>query len=207
MSDEGPHQADFSAVIAEARRATEAAWGKAPKAEPVNLHRSLLEAFRTARGARINDPVIRAWAKRWKWGDGGALLLGPSGVGKTTGALAIAHRMIQAARGGEREDRHRVESVQFISAYDAAAAPPDDLQRLKLARLVLLDDLGWEDGYRSKIPELIHARAANRFPTVATSGMTAEELAERYGAALVRRIVSVPVQGDVIDTRAARGLR
>ncbi len=149
--------------------------------------RSLPEAFRNARfGAggsvdefvrpfeRIADAqqLVVASAQR-------VALVGPPGAGKTTLGVAMLRAWMA---------RSRLPAV-FVEAFalsGGAMKLDDDLVR---APLLLIDDLGAERNMASTlVPELIYQRHAHDRPTWITTGFTPEQVLERYGGGIVRRV-------------------
>lgn len=119
---------------------------------------------------------------------GPAYFTGAAGSGKTS--LAVA-----ALRGHfERHDR----SVLFVPAYKLGVAriqhpagqgEPDVVRRALKADLLLLDDVGAElQTANNAVPFVLQARHDANRPTWVTTGETKDQLAEKYGAGVQRRI-------------------
>jgi hypothetical protein len=119
-----------------------------------------------------------------------ALLMGPTGCGKTSAALWLRSgfpgEWMGARELGACERRHPL-----------GDGTPPAFELACTARVLYLDDLGTED--QRDVPVLQHVldRRYSRvppLPTVTTTGLTAAQLTERYGAATVRRMVDQHVK-------------
>ena len=66
--------------------------------------------------------------------------------------------------------------------------PQPDVHRACNARLLVLDDVGWNPHDASVVAHVLHERMERRRATIVTSGMTSEALRERYGAAVLRKL-------------------
>lgn len=146
--------------------------------------------------ARVAVKDFTAGALGWRWGHGNLLLLGPTGTGKTT-ACAVLFRLLLAQ--GVRDGGPAWENARFMAwfrADDLAEAKREwplgkgeapDLMRASRARLLVLDDAGW-DRDPSACSVVLAARYEAALPTILTSGKTEHELIGHYGAAVVRRM-------------------
>lgn len=143
----------------------------------------------------------------------GAVLLGPTGCGKTTTQVHIACRLIQRGleqgRGWPR--------MRFIKATDLALARrktplgEDEAPLVRdamNAQLLFLDDLGQEhSGTDTAIWETLDHRYDKGRPTIVTSGLTTEQFTERYGEAFTRRILTTRgVEGRIYSAFARPAL-
>lgn len=185
-------------------RAAQAEGRAVLQSDPVDVDPDLREALARYRGGKIADERLQGWLRSWTWEGGGSVLIGPSGIGKTTAAVHLAGRIIaEAYRQDTREARFLAESTRFVTSYDLARAWQREhatkLERWRLARILIVDDLGWEDSHRSMLPEVIHDRYRRQYVTIATSGMTAPQLVEHYGFALTRRIAESSGEGALVD--------
>lgn len=146
----------------EARRARIAAKRAELEARP-GVHPRLLEAVR-----RRPTPS--------------ALLLGPTGVGKTTAAL-----WLRAGLAGPW--RHARELAACERRHPLGEGEPPALSEACSAPVLYLDDLGTEDVRDvAVLQHVLERRYAAGLPTVTTTGLTRDQLTERYGAATVRRL-------------------
>lgn len=153
--------------------------------------RYLVEVEPGALARHIADRRLLAIACRWN-ADSGRLVLGPTGVGKSL-SFAQAARRLAAAR-----DRGlRVPKVFWFRADELARGSAETIAQAKRAPVVVLDDLGWERRGRV-ITEVIGARYDAGRVTVATSGLTAVMFLDRYGDAILRRLVEVG-GGELVD--------
>lgn len=164
-------------------------------AQSFEVDPGLRQAIRRYRQG-VMVPKLKEWARTWQWEGGGTALLGETGAGKTSAMVLLARRLLNRARQEDTAEARRLaESIRFVTSYQIANASQRQtadnglLERCRLARLLFLDDLGWEQPFGSKLPEIIHDRYQSGYVTVITSGMTLEQLNDHYGAALIRRIV------------------
>ena len=124
--------------------------------------------------------AVEAWQPRDDQGPcGGLVLLGPTGVGKTTAAVHLVRRCLARYEAAT--------STMFALAADLADGTDVDIERAKRVRLLVLDDLGREYDPRNRLFRVLDHRCSYR-PTVITSGVRPEELDERFGGAMVRRM-------------------
>jgi DNA replication protein DnaC len=122
-------------------------------------------------------------------GSPGLLLFGPSGSGKTSLACALL-------RAWEARDVRR--RGVFLPAWKLAVAraqyglghgEPPEVERALSAALLVLDDLGSERNTATNaVPDVIFERAYAGRLTWVTTWMTAEQVAQRYGDGIARRL-------------------
>jgi DNA replication protein DnaC len=131
------------------------------------------------------DKRMLEFSARW-CGDCGALLLGPTGCGKSLAAATAMNRLTL------RKPRHWAAWVRsdalgrLMTNRDNAA----DVCRIKSVHLLVVDDLGYER-FPEPALELIGERYDRDLPTVVTSGLTSAEFQLRYSAATARKIIEV----------------
>jgi len=163
------------------------------------------EKTATIRGA-VGDKQLLEWAEGYD-GKSGALLIGPTGVGKSA-AASLALRGLIERHLSTWEQHHppthqtrylweapRFLSLRWTSAVAIGAARresqlgsrPTDLVRAEEPEVVVIDDLGWEQDAQTVI-EVLAARYDAAKVTIATSGLGISALADRYGDSVVRRI-------------------
>lgn len=147
---------------------------------------------------------LAAWSRR----EGNMVLLGPSGIGKTTAMRAIGLRILDAATDTldiEAKDLRFACGVRFVSALDIARARATMaikhsttkainkaqriLGQIESATLLLIDELGSEDGRfdPGAVRDAIELRYRERRPMIVTTGKTLEEISDRYGEAVARK--------------------
>lgn len=162
-------------------------------------------------------PQLQKVAAEWSPSRGSILLLGPTGVGKTSAAVALAHRLAdeaeRAALGDavSAESRAHVELVgraHWTTAWEIVRAQREQrlgagesglIQDAVHASILFLDELGPEPNAQGELLfDIIDRRVTRGRPTIVTSGRTREELVQRYGAALLRRLMATGL-GAVVD--------
>lgn len=142
-------------------------------------------AQRTDRGAW---PALR---RALEGGPKTVLLTGHAGAGKTTLATAAYRQLLEA--GG-----HRTGLWLPVARLVAAATresrlgeEPRVLGQARRCSVLLLDDLGAEprgDLSRATVDDVVSGRHREQRWTIVTSGLSAEQLTERYGAGVTRRL-------------------
>jgi len=154
------------------------------------------------------DRTLYAAAKGWKRRAGNLLMLGPTGIGKTALAHAIARRILSTAINAkelDERDQHFACNLRWYAASKLAVArrqaplgegEASAVDNASRASLLVLDELGFEVSTDVTLFDVIDARYVRRAPTIVTCGRSAASLAERYGSAFVRRLVEL---GSVVD--------
>lgn len=146
----------------------------------------------------VKSPAVLDAVDGWRRRQGGLVLLGPTGCGKTTAAVALAYRILDVARDRAlpAAEMKFAAGMLFVSAKDLAVARRESklgsmpaLERAaRGASLLILDELGYETRLDSTIDDLADLRYREGLPTIATSGLTEAEFAARYGDAVKRRL-------------------
>jgi len=130
-------------------------------------------------------------------------LLGSTGVGKTTAAVAICHRILETAetKAIPAEKFRLARGLRWTAAWDLGAAgrqwklgdglPPQIAEAVR-APLLIIDDLGKESRPRDTEDDAIWTVLDQRyrqrgFVTIVTSKLRMSELGERYGLDARRR--------------------
>lgn len=157
----------------------------------------------------------------WRPTDGNLLILGETGIGKSSAMLAIGLRILDAASAGRLEgDAYKLaKGLRYASGLDLGRAlsraiaaqqrgdredgDPPLVARAKRASLLLLDEIGYEESRFDPhaVRDVLDARYRAFATTIATSGKTIDELNERYGAATMRRLTHA---GVVVDLHPSR---
>jgi DNA replication protein DnaC len=124
-------------------------------------------------------------------------LLGPAGSGKSTLAVTLAKAWTSV----------NARPSVFVAAVDLGVARQQHglgegeaalVRRAMGAELAVLDDLGVElDAGAPVVAHVLHHRYDRERPTIATTGLSVEQLANRYGAGVARRLVET-VGGAVV---------
>lgn len=175
---------------------------------------------------RFGDPEFQKYTHRaakavrvaeaWRPNQGSLVLLGPTGAGKTITAVALAYKLLDRAESLEvpPEFVRFVKGLWFTVGRDLANArrlhplgvgESPTILAAQDATLLLLDEIGYEStrapdgGQDTAIFDVLDARYRASKPVVVTSGLTKAKFADRYGAALVRRLEEV---GQVVDLHA-----
>lgn len=170
----------------------------------------------------IKDSRLRVFAERFDpRKNGGAIVLGPTGCGKTVAALCMMVRCIVDAHMKAFE--HDC-SVPFTSraehttpprwaAYDArdignavqrtplGEPEPAILRDAASASVLILEDLGWERNFHiESLIDVAAPRYRRQLPTIVTSGEKHDALRERYTDAVLRRFWNIEGKdGAIID--------
>lgn len=111
-----------------------------------------------------------------------ALLLGPTGVGKTSGA-----KWLLAGR------KHELIKCDDLSKADRehplGNGSPRLVDRAKSAKLLILDDVGTDLQHGvATLQSVLDHRYDKKLPTIVTTGLTLSELRNHIGAPYLRRI-------------------
>lgn len=129
-------------------------------------------------------------------------LLGPAGSGKTSLAVALAHAFaantgkpalfVPAVALGVARQQHSLGAGEAPLVRQAIGAP-----------LLVLDDVGQElEAGSSVVAYVVQHRYDDARPTVVTSGLRPEQLAQRYGAGVFRRLVEAIGGAVVVKLRS-----
>lgn len=153
---------------------------------------------------RVSSPKLRAFAERYTFARGNALVLGPTAIGKTTAMDAMEQRLIAEAieaRAPESPISAALRTTGLrlarVMREQRLGTTSEDLDQARRARVLFLDEIGQEHADPRWLLELLDDRYLARAITITTSGLTRGELEKRYGSGAFRRLVE-PV-GVVID--------
>lgn len=143
-----------------------------------------------------------------------AAIVGPSGAGKTTLALAVALASVRLAnghlrastaedlevviKGGNRRTRHATNHPVFMQAQDISTCrrfsplgqEPKAIYKAKQSWMLILDDIVGCKDQDNDLYGVIWHREAENLPTIITSTMSAKEMDSTYGATFSRRVFS-----------------
>lgn len=165
----------------------------------------------------IEDPAVRKTALdviagRWTrtiGRSGWVLLLGPTGVGKTSVATAVGHKLIDfAARADGSASEHRkairfAREARMMTGRQLATArqrhrlgegDPGEVLIAYDASLLVLDEVGRDSP--EEVRDVVFHRARASRPTIMTSSLTKDRFASWIGIDMVRRIEE---NGVVVD--------
>jgi DNA replication protein DnaC len=147
----------------------------------------------------------------------GFLLLGPTGAGKSLGAMMALRRAVRSRKLRELSPGfivYQPVKVFWASAIDLAHADrrhrlgdgaPDVVHEAISAELCVLDDLLW-GAKDDSLLEVISGRYNANKPTIATAGSRYEEVQNRLGDAAVRRLLECSgSKGIILDLYTRRG--
>lgn len=124
-----------------------------------------------------------------------ALLMGPTGCGKSTSAALLVHRALAEFEQSRGERCAAVVGLVWVRAtrlgvaerqHSLGAGEADVLTSAKRAGLLVLDDLGLEEP-GAVLPVLAH-RYDEGLPTIVTTGLTRGGLTKHLAAAGVRLV-------------------
>ncbi len=184
----------------------------------------------------IQDPRLAALAVNYDPDkDGGRLVLGPTAVGKSVTGMAVSRRLhetdlvdqLRRQLGivpTERTDYQRHSLKRGVTYWCRAQDLPimrlqtplgegeaEGIRYAKSRWFLWLDDLGWESnraGAGDVVTEVIAERYDSGLPMYVTSGLTLEAFTEKYGDAIVRRIVEAGSKpGAVVNLWQAQAIQ
>jgi hypothetical protein len=190
----------------------------ASRCEIVDATRPLLAALPPWEWAAVTNrewrgrvhPRALAVAERWTSLRGSVVLLGPSGIGKTSALRALAWRLrLEALCAGDVA--HPIVNAWWCSAVELCRArrelprgkPDLELERATKASVLFLDEIGQEDSDPRWLLELLDERYRRRRPTLTTTGLTRPQVETRYGSGSARRLVEP--NGQFVDLHGGEG--
>jgi len=146
--------------------------------------------------ARIAPAFIKM-ADTWTYSHGNAVMIGETGLGKTTTAAVMLLQLMRAGFHGSEADWALAQDARWYRAQELESAikghplgrsEPPDMRSAMTTRLLVLDELGWERDLKV-IDDLFAARSSDeRRVTIVTSGLDSNKIQERYGEAVWRRL-------------------
>ncbi len=145
---------------------------------------------------RISDDRLVDAVMCWEWGPN-LLLMGPTGLGKTTAAALLWRRLVVRGVQAGGQEWARARRLVWCAAErlpEARARHPlghgevPEMAAAYAASLLVLDDLDQEKAVRPWVSRILKSRYDAGAPTVLTTGLDARELTETFGAAIVRRM-------------------
>lgn len=171
---------------------------------------------------RCNPRVIEA-VKKWQPLErvsvdrvkaNGLVLCGRTGVGKSTAVLARLHQVARKMRDATAAGTLAVKyppSIGWVAEkklVGAAFGDESELQRARRVGLLIIDEFGYAGGDRAQrgrtpaILDVMSERYDRQLPTVVTTGLRRDEIAARYGSAILRRMSTNATVVEVHDEEA-----
>jgi hypothetical protein len=158
------------------------------------------------------DPRIIAALRSWVPTREGLVLLGDTGRGKTTGAVAWARAMLDRARTAD--EVRFASGIRFANALDLSRLRRDSklgdtpraIRTAKACGLLILDEVGGTAAGPAELElvvEVMQARYTSNLPTLVTSGRTELGLIDRYGEPFKRRMCELATVVSCFDGRPA----
>lgn len=167
------------------------AWREAQwrRAIPARFHDARLDAVRALHGDEVAD-TLGVWVDV-KVERPNVLLFGPVGTGKTFAGVAALRPV--------HEHGHTV-AVWPVTSFLEATAPGSSRQEEAMASAIdsdvlLFDDLGMERGTEwvaERVYEVVNRRWLDNLPTIVTSNVPADGMAEAVGERVWSRLVDGP---------------
>jgi len=181
--------------------------------------RTLPESYHTWAEVKTHaDARIVKGLAEWTRSSGSLLVIGPTGIGKTTAVCARVRAMIEATirrvhppmlpidastvrfcAGIRWTDARALVRASIEWKWGHGSAP--EVEQAERATLLVLDELGYELSRTDAIHKLIEDRYKLQRLTITTSGLTWQELEKRYGDAVARKLHGGS-SGTVIDCHA-----
>jgi len=159
----------------------------------------------------LADAVILEAAESWRIEQSALVLAAPTGAAKTASIVAWAYaeqarRLADVDAGGKPQPLDFVFTTGFELAkaraqHQLGAGEAPAVRAALDAKLLLLDEVGFEPMRDRVIFEVVMHRMNQRKPCVLTTGRTEEEFSERYGAATWRRFTETAVLGMSFPTK------
>lgn len=167
--------------------------------------RTMPEAFHSwAEVAAKADKRIVEALRAWTRPGGNLVLLGPSGVGKTTAVCARVRGIIDSAIRGAKDPESFAwaTGIRWVDAPALAKASRNhalgrgdapEIATAVGATLLVLDELGYEQARDRTIADVIEQRYNRQLLTISTSGRTRAEMVQQYGDAVFRKLIATGV--------------
>lgn len=168
------------------RRAREDVWRRLPK-----VHR----ANQADLAARVRDARLLGPARAWTWGSPCLLMSGPTESGKSSAAALVVLRAIAKGREADAPLWRGIrwyganELMRHAREWSLGAGECPEVRQASTCGLLILDDLGNEQEWQTTTFDLLQARYERGLPNIVTTGLRPAQLIERYGDAVLRRII------------------
>lgn len=196
--------ARYAAAEAEAsRRAVREPAAKAWRAVPATHQAQTPDLLRRCCPG-LRDPLIALGQNATAGATLAALLMGPSGTGKSTAAAVLVRRAISVYVSTNGEACREVVDLVWTTATELAlaerrhplgAGAPDLVVQAMRAGALVLDDVGLEAAGATAIFAVLSHRYDACLPTIVTTGLQRQELTAHLSAAGVRRVVDQHAPG------------
>lgn len=175
----------------------------------------------------VRSPKLRALAETYDPSrDGGRLVAGPTGSGKSVAGAAVLRRLAEREAAKPEDPRDfqwdpdapaPAPPLLFVRALDLPRAllesglgkgEPELVRFAAEADFLVLDDVGWESkraGASDVVVEVVARRYDAGLPTYVTTGKRLDEFVEVYGDAVGRRICEADGKpGKIMDLWSER---
>ena len=140
-----------------------------------------------------SHPALREFARVYG-GTSGALLIGPTGVGKSLIAAQVAQAVERQNMSSTWVKWIRADKLSRLLSERGGS---EQIDLLENARFLVIDELGYER-FPELVLEVIGDRHDHNRPVIVTSGLTQAQIADRYADATIRRITEVG-SGGLVD--------
>lgn len=141
-------------------------------------------------------PKVRAAVREWKPGRDGLALFGPTGTGKTSAIVARLYEFSDLVTDGLRAGRRLraprlcwTRDIDLMNArrrHKLGQGEAPEIDAALDAEILVLDDIGRADA--DLMFEVADGRYTTKKPTVITSGLTTQQVFNRFGDATFRRL-------------------
>jgi hypothetical protein len=160
------------------------------------------------------DPRLARMIRGWLPGLGHVWICGLTGSDKTMSLRALVYRWGDEIIASGHSDANftgivwakAYRLVESIKWHRLGTGEPPEMTRAREATVLFLDDVGQEQpGQEHILFGLINDRYEQQKPTLVTCGLTIQEVGDRYGQHLYRRLCEKSV-GTIIDLFPRRKL-
>lgn len=175
-------------IAAEKRKRDADLWAETARTVLAHGPLALAELPRGTLAALVPGP-LRRFCATWDALSGGALVLGPTGCGKSVSAAYSATLLKLTSPSRFVVWASACDLANARKRYPLGEGEAPAVDRACRADVLYLDDLGWEPEADSTVREVLSARYDAGRASCVTSGFSAAELERRYSAAVMRRVL------------------